>query len=131
MRPRLPLLRLQWGAASKGGDLFLSLHSNAVGSEVDETVDYAVIYVPQDGSGDENGQILADGISLVMRTQQVGRIAAREGNNGDYYGVIRVAVAVETVGLILEHSFPPILAPPIGCWMLPIWRAWQRIYWQG
>ena len=71
------------GAASKGCDLFLSLHSNAVGSGVDETVDYVVIYVPQDGSGDEIGQILADGISLVMGTRQVGRITAREGNNGD------------------------------------------------
>jgi len=93
------------GAASKGCDLFLSLHSNAVGSGVDETVDYVVIYVPQDGSGDEIGQILADGISLVMGMRQVGRITAREGNNGDYYGVIRGAVAVGTVGMILEHSF--------------------------
>jgi len=93
------------GAASKGCDLFLSLHSNAVGSGVDETVDYVVIYVPQDGSGDEIGQILADGISLVMGTRQVGRITAREGNNGDYYGVIRGAAAVGTVGMILEHSF--------------------------
>jgi len=93
------------GAASKGCDLFLSLHSNAVGSGVDETVDYVVIYVPQDGSGDEIGQILANGISLVMGTRQVGRITAREGNNGDYYGVIRGAVAVGTVGMILEHSF--------------------------
>lgn len=72
---------------------------------MDETVDYVAIYVPQDGSGDEIGQILADGISLVMGTQQVGRITAREGNNGDYYGVIRGAVAVGTVGMILEHSF--------------------------
>ena len=93
------------GAASEGCDLFLSLHSNAVGSGVDETVDYVVIYVPQDGSGDEIGQILADGISLVMGTRQVGRITAREGKNGDYYGVIRGAVAVGTVGMILEHSF--------------------------
>jgi len=64
-----------------------------------------VIYVPQDGSGDEIGQILANGISLVMGTRQVGRITAREGNNGDYYGVIRGAAAVGTVGMILEHSF--------------------------
>ena len=93
------------GAASRGCDLFLSLHSNAVGSETNENVDYVVVYVPQDGSGDEIGQILADGISLVMGTRQVGRIAAREGSSGDYYGVIRGAAAVGTVGLILEHSF--------------------------
>ena len=93
------------GAASKGCDLFLSLHSNAVGSGVDETVDHVMVYVPLDGSGDEIGQLFVDRISLIMGTQQKGRIAAREGSNGDYYGVIRGAVAVGTVGLILEHSF--------------------------
>lgn len=93
------------GAASKDCDLFLSLHSNAVGSGVDESVDYVVIYVPLNGSGDEIGQSLAEGISLVMGTNQKGRIATREGSSGDYYGVIRGAVAVGTVGLILEHSF--------------------------
>lgn len=93
------------GTASKDCDLFLSLHSNAAGSGVDESVDYVVIYVPQNGSGDEIGQRLAEGISLVMGTKQKGRIATREGSNGDYYGVIRGAVAVGTVGLILEHSF--------------------------
>ncbi|MBQ8830750.1 MAG: N-acetylmuramoyl-L-alanine amidase [Oscillospiraceae bacterium] len=93
------------GAASKGCDLFLSLHSNAVGSDVNDTVDRVMVYVPLDGSGDEIGRLLADQISLIMGTQQKGRIATREGSNGDYYGVIRGAVAVGTVGLILEHSF--------------------------
>ena len=93
------------GAASKGCDLFLSLHSNAVGSDVDEIVDRVMVYVPLDGSGDEIGQLFVDQISLIMGTQQKGRIATREGSNGDYYGVIRGAIAVGTVGLILEHSF--------------------------
>ncbi len=93
------------GTASKGCDLFLSLHSNAVGSDVDETVDRVMVYVPLDGSGDEIGQLFVDQISLIMGIQQKGRIATREGSNGDYYGVIRGAVAVGTVGLILEHSF--------------------------
>ena len=93
------------GAASKGCDLFLSLHSNAVGSDVDEIVDRVMVYVPLDGSGDEIGQLFVDQISLIMGTQQKGRIATREGSNGDYYGVIRGAITVGTVGLILEHSF--------------------------
>ena len=93
------------GAASKGCDLFLSLHSNAVGSDVDETVDRVMVYVPLDGSGDEIGRLFVDQISLIMGTQQKGRIASRKGSNGDYYGVIRDTVAVGTVGLILEHSF--------------------------
>ena len=79
------------GAASKGCDLFLSLHSNAVGSEVDETVDRVVVYVPLDGSGDEIGQMFVDQISLIMGTQQKGRIATRESSSGEYYGVIRGA----------------------------------------
>lgn len=94
------------GAASRGCDLFLSLHSNAVGSSINETVDRVIVYVPLDGSGDEIGQMFADRISMIMGTQQEGRIATRQGSNGDYYGVIRGAAAVGTIGLILEHSFP-------------------------
>ncbi len=100
-----PLGVYRRGAISKGCDLFLSLHSNAAGAPVNETVDRVIVYVPLDGSGDEIGQMFVDQISLIMGTQQKGRIGAREGSNGDYYGVIRGAAAVGTVGLILEHSF--------------------------
>lgn len=100
-----PLGVYERGAASEGCDLFLSIHSNAVGSDTNEDADRVMVYVPLDGSGDEIGQMFVDGISLIMGTQQTGRIAAKEGSSGDYYGVIRGAVAVGTVGLILEHSF--------------------------
>ena len=94
------------GKTSKGCDLFLSIHSNATGSGgVNETVDYPVVYVPLNGTGDKIGKVLADCIANVMGTKQKGRTATRKGNNGDYYGVIRGAVAVGTPGLILEHSF--------------------------
>lgn len=93
------------GTASKDCDLFLSIHSNAVGSNVDETVDRVMVYVPLDGTGDKIGQLFVDQIGLVMGTKQKGRIASREGNSGDYYGVIRGATDVGTIGLILEHSF--------------------------
>ncbi len=93
------------GAASKDCDLFISIHSNAAGSAINEDVDYVIVFVPLDGSGDEIGKILADGISEVMNTRQNGRISTREGNNGDYYGVIRAAVAAGTIGLLVEHSF--------------------------
>lgn len=95
----------QRGTASKGCDLLLSIHSNAVGSQVDETVDRVMVYVPLDGSGDEIGQMFVDRISQVMEIRQAGRIATREGNSGDYYGIIRGATDVGTTGLILEHSF--------------------------
>ena len=64
-----------------------------------------MVYVPLDGTGDKIGQLFVDQISIVMGTKQKGRIAVREGNSGDYYGVIRGAADVGTIGLILEHSF--------------------------
>ena len=64
-----------------------------------------MVYVPIDGSGDEIGQMFVDRISTIMGTQQKGRIEASQGSNGDYYGVIRGAAAVGTIGLILEHSY--------------------------
>lgn len=93
------------GTASRGCDLFLSLHSNAAGSQVNETADHVIVIVPLNGSGNEIGQMFVDRISLIMGTQQKGRIETRQGNNGDYFGVIRGATAVGTVGMILEHSF--------------------------
>lgn len=93
------------GKLSKGCDLFLSIHSNATGSVVNESVDYPVVYVPLNGTGDKVGKLLGDCIADVMGTKQKGRTATRKGNNGDYYGVIRGAVSVGVPGLILEHSF--------------------------
>lgn len=93
------------GKASKGCDLFLSLHSNAVGSYVNEAVDHPVVYVPLNKKGDAIGKILADCISATMGTKQKGEVKSKRGNNGDYYGVIRGATAVDVPGLILEHSF--------------------------
>jgi N-acetylmuramoyl-L-alanine amidase/sulfur carrier protein ThiS len=93
------------GKKSKGCDLFLSIHSNAVGDYVKESVDFPVVYVPLNGTGDKIGRLLADTIADVMDTVQKAEVMTRKGNNGDYYGVIRGAVSVGTPGLILEHSF--------------------------
>lgn len=90
------------GTASEGADLLLSIHSNAAQRE---SADYPVVYVPLNGSGNELGKSLAACIRSLMETKESDRIAVREGANGDYYGVIRGATAVGTVGLILEHSF--------------------------
>ena len=90
------------GTASKGCDLFLSIHSNACDTE---SVDYPMAIVPLNGSGDAIGKKLADCIASVMGTAQKGKTATKKGNNGDYYGVIRGAVAVGVPGIILEHSF--------------------------
>ena len=93
------------GNASKGCNLFLSLHSNAVGSGMNESTDYPVVIVQLDGKGDKLGQLLADKVTAVMGTKQAGRIWTRKGNNGEYYGVLRGAAAVGTMGMIIEHSF--------------------------
>lgn len=93
------------GTCSKGCDLFISNHSNAVGSCRNESVDYPVVFVPLNGKGNDIGEKLADLIASVMETSQKGRIATREGSNGDYYGVINGAVSVSVVGILAEHSF--------------------------
>jgi N-acetylmuramoyl-L-alanine amidase len=93
------------GQASKGCDLFISLHSNAVGSIVNNVVDYPVAYCAIDGSADQIGLALAQCVENVMGTTQLARIEHRTGQHGDYYGVLRGATAVGTPSLILEHSF--------------------------
>lgn len=94
------------GKKGEGCDLLLSIHSNAVGSGVNESVDYPVVYVPLNGSADILGRELAECIANVMGTTQRGESKSRKGSGDwDYYSVIYGAVAVGTPGLILEHSF--------------------------
>ncbi len=90
------------GKASKGCDLFLSLHSNAADNE---SVDYPVVYVMLDGKGNALGITLSNIIREIMETKQDSMIATRRGSRGEYYGVLRGAAAVGTMGMIVEHSF--------------------------
>ena len=109
------------GMTSKGCDLFLSDHSNAVGSGVNDSVDYVAVYHLVDDNTTEIDDIskriaeqLAPVIARVMGTTQGFRLVTRKsGNdrNGDgqlndnYYGVLHGARMAGTPGLILEHSF--------------------------
>lgn len=109
------------GAASRDCDLFLSIHSNAVGSEVNESVDYVRIYhLVDDKSTNVDDQskavskLLLPVIVDLMQPKQGGHITTRKStkdSNGDgvlndnYYGVLNGARQVGTAGLILEHSF--------------------------
>ena len=73
---------------------------------MNENVDYPVVIVPISGKGDILGQKFSDKIQSVMGTTQKGRITKRKNDSGtDWYGVIRGAVSVGTVGMIIEHSF--------------------------
>ncbi len=94
------------GAAAKGCDIFLSLHSNACGTE---SVDYPVVYRAYDNkcAVDTLALSIAKWIATVMGTAQAGRTATRRNSAGnEYYGVLRGARAVGVpIYLLIEHSF--------------------------
>lgn len=93
------------GYASKGCDLFISVHSNAVDGNVHENIDYPVCFVQISGKSDKIGTLLSECVQQVMQTKQPADHWSTRGNNGDYYGVLRGATAAGTVGCIIEHSF--------------------------
>lgn len=94
------------GKLAKGCDLFLSLHSNACGTE---SVDYPVVYRAYDNQNgaDELALGFARMISQRIGTKQSGRSATRRNSaGGEYYGVMRGARAVGVpLYLLVEHSF--------------------------
>lgn len=90
------------GRKAKGCDLFLSLHSDACGTE---SVDRPTAYCTVHGELNDLGQKIADAVHEVMGTKQPGEIRNRRGNGGDYYGVLRGAASVGVAGILMEHSF--------------------------
>ena len=94
------------GTASKGCDVFMSLHSNACGTE---SVDYPVVYRAYDNKTnvDTLALKLAKKVGELMGTTQAGRTATRKNSSGgEYYGVLRGARAVGTpYYMLIEHSF--------------------------
>ena len=94
------------GAASKGCNVFISLHSNACSTE---SVDYPVVYRAYDNLNDVDALALqiAKKIGELMGTSQAGRTATRKNSaGGEYYGVLRGARAVGTpFYMLIEHSF--------------------------
>ena len=109
------------GKKSKGCHLFISDHSNAVGSGMNETVDYVAVYhltndtkVKCDDISKEIAEALAPAIAKVMETTKgykvLSRLSDRDKNgdgalNDNYYGVLNGARSVNTPGLIIEHGF--------------------------
>lgn len=109
------------GTKSKGCVLFISDHSNATGSGVNESIDHVAVYhltddktTKCDDISKEIAQKLAPVIAKVMDTKNGYKVLTRKsGNdrNGDgimndnYYGVLHGARTVGTPALILEHSF--------------------------
>lgn len=109
------------GKAAKGYNLFISIHSNAVGSGVNETVDYPVAFtmvsdkkVSIDEVSKEVGEILAAVVGKTMGTTQGARTMTKQSGNDrdgngvlddEYYGVLHGAKLAGVPGIILEHSF--------------------------
>lgn len=106
------------GETAKGCELLLSLHSNAVGNEVNGNVDYVAVFYPISGAGRVLAQDLAEVIAAVMGTAQQPQTLTRRNSagNADYYGVIRHGVAFGAVSLLLEHSFHT--HPEATAWLL-------------
>lgn len=109
-------------AVSEDAAIFLSLHTNAVGDRAKYEKAYGVsvyrsLFLPD---SEDLGNKIADAVVAVMSpvtgvTYSRG-VLTREGNNGDYYGVIRGAVsgarskAAASKGpvkhaFIIEHGF--------------------------
>lgn len=109
------------GLTAKDCDLFISIHSNAVGNGMNEAIDYVAIYhltedatATCDDVSEEIANVLAPIIAEVMGTKQGYKVLTRKASsdrNGDgimndnYYGVLHGARLVDVPGLILEHSF--------------------------
>ena len=109
------------GKKAKGCDLFISNHSNAVGSYMNETVDYVAIYHLTDDTTTNVDEIsknfankIAPVISTTMGVKQSNRIVTRKSDNDrnndglmndNYYGVLHGSRLVNVAGVLIEHSF--------------------------
>ncbi len=104
----LPLL--ERGMAAKGCDVFLSLHSNACGTEAVDRVEvyYPVVSAVKDDRGENLAKTLALAVARCMGVKDgVAKVkASKVYPDTEYYGVMRGASnAGVPLYFILEHSF--------------------------
>lgn len=102
------------GKKAKGYDMFISLHSNATGRNVNDAVDRPVVYrLSRDTDSEVFAQSIADKIAELMNTKQKGKTGTRLQENGtEYYGVLRGADSVKCPhAFIIEHSFHTATKP--------------------
>ena len=103
------------GKKAKGYDMFISLHSNASGSGINETCDHPIVYrySHDTGEGDTFARNISGAIAEAMSTAEGGRVGTRVQSGGaEYYGVLRGAAAVECPhAYIFEHSFHTATKP--------------------
>lgn len=97
------------GEMAKGCDLFISLHTNAVGGSGNESVNRVDVYAPYDNINGSHvlGAILAETVAECMGISK-SYVKTRKSDRGDweYYGVLRGARSVGCpLYYIIEHSF--------------------------
>lgn len=98
------------GKATKGYDLFLSLHSNAPGESAKKagtyyTISGTCVYDSVSRPNKSLADRLGNAVSKVMDHKYLGTMY-RKGSNGDYYGVLRNAIAVGVPSaMLIEHGF--------------------------
>ncbi len=109
------------GTASKGCDLFISLHSNAAGSSVNNSVDYVRIYhLTEDAAtkvdevskavAEKLAPVIAETMGTKQKYQTQSWLSASDRNkdgvlNDNYLGVLHGARQVGVPGILAEHSF--------------------------
>lgn len=100
------------GNMAKGYDLFISLHSNAAGTESVDRVEG--IYQYNNARSKEVAYLLAPLVKSVMGTKDAPKeyykLSANDRNgdgvlNDEYYGVLHGARMVGVAGVIIEHGF--------------------------
>ncbi len=90
-------------AKNKGCNLFVSLHCDY--SDSSSSKGTKVYYsVKKQYAAPKLAAAISSGVSSTMSTENDGA-KTREGDNGDYYSVIRTSAAKGIPGLIVEHGF--------------------------
>lgn len=90
-------------AKDKGCNLFVSLHCDY--SDSSSSKGTKVYYsIKKQYAAPKLAAAISSGVSSAMSTENDGA-KTREGDNGDYYSVIRTSAAKGIPGLIVEHGF--------------------------
>lgn len=109
------------GIKAENCNLFISDHTNAVGSCMNENVDYVALYHLTDDTttiaddiSKEISKKLAPVIANVMGVEDGYRVVTRKSDNDrnkdgilndNYYGVLHGSRCVNVPGIIIEHGF--------------------------
>lgn len=91
------------GRMAKGYDLFISLHTNACGTE---SVNRPVVIYPVSGQYKDLAAKIGAALQDLGGWQNYQIFSKwNSAGNADYYGVIRGAASVGVPGMIIEHTF--------------------------